>query len=365
MTKILIIEDDRAVRENLEEILDLAEFDFLSAGNGVEGLAKAKETLPDLILCDVMMPEMNGFDVLKHLREDHRTQTIPLIFLTAKVDVASLRAGMNLGADDYIMKPFDINSLLTAIQTRLDKKATLVESVQSEITDFRYRMTHSLPKKFHGLLSQLTTSAHSLKQMHEQLTEQELDDIADKIEQATAEIHHLFINFSLYSQLEMIALNPKAKKAYQSKRGQCMASSILTQVAQAKAKLYGRAQDLKLVLEDTRVMIAGSNLRKLTEELIDNAFKFSELGTRVEIREKVEDNCWSLFIIDAGSGMEPSQIAALLRDTSGHLENQPELLSFGLPIAKYLTELNGGTFQIESLPGQQTIVHLTLPIPHN
>lgn len=361
MTKILIIEDDPMVRENLEEILELAEFDFLSAMNGAEGLALAKETLPDLILCDVMMPEMNGFEVLENLRKDPRSLNIPLIFLTAKVDVASLREGMNLGADDYIMKPFDINSLLEAIQTRLAKKASLVESVQSEISDFRNRVTRALPQKFHGLLNQLTTSAHNLKESHEQLTEQEIEDIADKIELTSTEIHHLFINFSLYSQLELIALNPKARQAYESKRGNCLASAVLTQVSQGKANGYHRGKDLTLVLTDTRIAIAESNFRKIVEELIDNAFKFSAPGTPVEIREKLDDNRWSLFIIDGGDGIEPALLAALFPEQSPDNLDKSPIPSFGLPIAKSLTELNGGTFHIESLPGKQTIIHLTFP----
>ncbi|MBJ7901013.1 MAG: response regulator [Cyanobacteria bacterium RI_101] len=362
MTKILIIEDDPMVRENLEEILELAEFDFLSAVNGAEGLAQAKEARPDLILCDVMMPEMNGFEVLENLRKDPHTLNIPLIFLTAKVDVASLREGMNLGADDYIMKPFDINSLLEAIQARLAKQANLVESVQSEMSDFRNRMTRALPQKFHGLLSQLTNSAHNLKEFHEHLTEQEIEDIADKIELTSAEIHHLFINFALYSQLELIALNPKARQAYENKRGSCLASVVLTQVSQSKGSFYRRSKDLKLVLTDTRIAIAESNFRKIAEELIDNAFKFSAPGTQVEIREKIDDHNWSVFIIDGGDGIEPALLAALFPEQSSDNLEKFVIPSFGLPIAKSLTELNGGTFYIESLPGKQTIIHLTFPI---
>jgi DNA-binding NarL/FixJ family response regulator len=121
MKKILIIEDEPAMRNNLREILELENFLPQTAANGREGVAAAKRCLPDLILCDVLMPEQNGYDVLSALRADEATGRIPFIFLTAKGEHADVRTGMNLGADDYLVKPVKVDDLLEAIAARLER----------------------------------------------------------------------------------------------------------------------------------------------------------------------------------------------------------------------------------------------------
>jgi CRP-like cAMP-binding protein len=119
--KILVIEDNDDVRENLAEILELSNYDVLTAENGKVGVELALNAKPDLIICDVMMPELDGFGVLHILSKKSQTSDIPFIFLTAKTDNADFRKGMNLGADDYITKPFEDVELLDAIETRLAK----------------------------------------------------------------------------------------------------------------------------------------------------------------------------------------------------------------------------------------------------
>lgn len=125
--KLLIVEDNADVRENLAEILELSGFEVVTAEHGVEGVSKAISELPDLIICDVMMPELDGFGVLKILNKNPKTYDIPFIFLTAKSEKTDFRKGMGLGADDYITKPFDDVELLDAIETRL-KKSTRIKS---------------------------------------------------------------------------------------------------------------------------------------------------------------------------------------------------------------------------------------------
>lgn len=123
MNSILVIEDEAKIRSNIQEILDLGDYEAIVAENGRVGLELAKKHLPDLIICDVMMPEMDGFTVLKHLQEQAETALIPLIFLTAKVEKADMRQGMKLGADDYLTKPFTVEELLEAVTARLEKAA--------------------------------------------------------------------------------------------------------------------------------------------------------------------------------------------------------------------------------------------------
>ena len=121
MKKILVIEDNDEVRENLQEILELSGYEVVASPNGKAGVETAVDFQPDLIICDIMMPELDGFGVLNILSKRHNTSDIPFIFLTAKSENADFRRGMNLGADDYITKPFYKDELLQVIEMRLNK----------------------------------------------------------------------------------------------------------------------------------------------------------------------------------------------------------------------------------------------------
>ena len=121
MKKILLIEDNLEIRENTSEILSLANYGVLTAENGKVGVKIAKEKIPDLIICDIMMPELDGYGVLHILSKDPEMAQIPFIFLTAKTEKSDVRKGMDLGADDYLTKPFDDTELLNAVEARLRK----------------------------------------------------------------------------------------------------------------------------------------------------------------------------------------------------------------------------------------------------
>ena len=126
--KVLIIEDNHDVRENLSELLSLSGYETFTAANGKLGVETALAKIPDLILCDIMMPEMDGYAVLRILSKNDTTSSIPFIFLTAKTELTDVRRGMTLGADDYITKPFDDVELLDTIEVRLKKKRPPVEA---------------------------------------------------------------------------------------------------------------------------------------------------------------------------------------------------------------------------------------------
>lgn len=132
MSLILVIEDENALRLNLAEILELADFSVISAADGNTGLHLAKYKYPDLILCDIMMPGLDGYEVLRQLRNDPKCAKIPLIFITAKVDRDDIRQGMGLGADDYITKPCQPAEILTAVNARLKRHSALNQAYLEE-----------------------------------------------------------------------------------------------------------------------------------------------------------------------------------------------------------------------------------------
>lgn len=133
MKKILLIEDNDEVRENTAEILGLSNYQVSSASNGKQGVEMALQDPPDLVICDIMMPGLDGYGVLHALNKHQQTASIPFIFLTAKSEMSDFRKGMGMGADDYITKPFDGTELLNAVETRLKKTETLKQLISHDL----------------------------------------------------------------------------------------------------------------------------------------------------------------------------------------------------------------------------------------
>ena len=133
MKKILLIEDDVVLRENTSELLELSNYEVTSAANGKIGVQLAKKMVPDIIVCDIMMPELDGYGVLEALTNNEITQHIPFIFLSAKTERRDVRKGMDLGADDYITKPFNEDELISAIESRLAKAAILKDRRETKV----------------------------------------------------------------------------------------------------------------------------------------------------------------------------------------------------------------------------------------
>ncbi len=164
MKTILLIEDDTALRENTAELLELSDYKVITSPNGKVGIVKAKEEKPDIIVCDIMMPEVDGYGVLEALSCDTATNHIPFIFLSAKTEHKEIRKGMDLGADDYLTKPFEEDELLSAIESRLAKAALLSKVVKDQefsasaintSEDSGLRNLHELKNFFddHGVIS--------------------------------------------------------------------------------------------------------------------------------------------------------------------------------------------------------------------
>jgi len=151
MTKILIIEDQPQMRKNLATILEMEDFQVVTAADGLSGMEVARSERPDIVICDVMMPGLDGYQVLAKLRAEPAMATLPFIFLTAKGDKADLRSGMNLGADDYLTKPVSREDLLAAIEIRLTRRRAHEAEVASAKSGGGFNPNFGSPKPLESL----------------------------------------------------------------------------------------------------------------------------------------------------------------------------------------------------------------------
>ncbi|HCF26196.1 MAG TPA: response regulator [Cyanobacteria bacterium UBA11049] len=164
MKKILVIEDDFSVRANILDLLEAEDFNAIGAENGFIGALWAQQHLPDLIICDVMMPEVDGYEVLNALRSQPTTATIPFIFLTAMADKSNIRYGMELGADDYVTKPFTQEELLKAIATRFAKQDAVMHQYIAE-----HQRAEALEQKIKELQQYVDANDGLLQQFQQKL----------------------------------------------------------------------------------------------------------------------------------------------------------------------------------------------------
>jgi signal transduction histidine kinase len=364
MTKILIIEDNASIRENILEMLIQQGFEVFEAENGQIGLELALKHLPDLILCDVIMPELDGYGVLEKLRQNSETATIPFIFLTALSDRIDARKAMELGADDYVTKPCSLKSILKAVNAQLKKQSQRQKESEIKLEELKENISYFLPHEIRTPLNGILGCSTLLMSEWQELEELEIEEMLDSIANSAKRLYRLMQNFLLYKELKAIASNTQKIERLRGDRTNTVAQYI-AEVAVAIAKEAKREKDLQLELtsSDRSILIASNMLRKLLEELISNAFKFSPSGTQVKICSSFLERNFILSVTDRGRGITPEQIervGAYVQFDRKIYEQQGSGL--GLIIAKSIAEIYGGSLQIESIPNQETKVDVYLPL---
>lgn len=344
------------VREAIQDLLELEGFQTLGAPNGGEGVQLAQNNLPDLILCDVQMPDMNGYDVLTSLIHNPSTNTIPFIFLTAKGTRTDQRYGMELGADDYLVKPCTAEELLRAITSRLNKHSAIENRIQQELGSLRSSIALSLPHELRTPITSILSSVELLRVLAPNISENRIIEIADDVEGGVQRLYRLIQNYLAYIQLELIARDPERLHLIESEYlDDC--ASVMAETSQGLAQKFERSEDLVLQLQDAAIAMAHSQFQKVILELLDNAFKFSTPNTSVTLRSWVEGGYFIVEVSDCGRGMTPTQIAqvgAYFQFDRHYYEQQG--LGLGLAIARRILDIYRGHLQIESVLNQGTTV---------
>ncbi|MBW4519087.1 MAG: response regulator [Scytolyngbya sp. HA4215-MV1] len=362
MKTILVIEDESMIRDSLQDLLEMEGFRAIAAEDGIVGIQLAEAHLPDLILCDVNMPGIDGYGVLQALHDNPSTQSIPLIFLTAMGAKSNIRQGMTLGADDYLVKPCTRDELIGAIEGRLKKQTMIQSESQKKLDNLRSSITLALPHELRTPLNGILSFSELLMTDYDVLERTEVLEVAECIHTSASRLYHLIQNFLLYTELELTVRDPnrlKAIQTYEVSKPKLVIATIATNIARQN----GRESDLHLNLVDSELLLSEIKLKKVLEELISNAFKFSAIGSPVEITSQVDGSDFTITLTDYGRGMTAEHIAylgAYMQFDRKIYEQQGAGL--GLIIAKRLLELHGGSLTIASTPSKTTVVKATLPL---
>ena len=361
MKKILVIDDEEWLREVIHLALKQRGFEVIEAANGLEGIEKARRELPDLILCDINMEKMDGYMTLAMLRSEAPTAAIPFIFMTGLADGAGMRRGMELGADDYLSKPFNIAALYAAVEARLKKAQTVRDEAERKLTSLRDNISLMLPHEMRTPLNGILAYGEMLAFDAVTLKPEEVMEMGQAIHQSGKQLERLIENFLIYAQLELVASDLKNINAFRIGQTEHPVS-LVKEHATAQAAQANRSQDLSFELSDIPVPISGEYLTKIVDELVQNAFKFSEAGTPVRVKLSETSGAIALSVSDQGHGFSNGQIAhigAYMQFDRKIHEQQGQGL--GLTIVKRFVELQGGTLFIESTKDAGSIVTAKLP----
>ncbi|MGB3139036.1 MAG: response regulator [Nodosilinea sp.] len=359
MAKILVIEDEAGVRDSIVDILNAEDFIVDSAVNGQEGLSQIREFHPDLVICDVMMPMLDGYGVLEQVRQDPALATLPFVFLSAKAERDDFRSGMDLGANDYLTKPFTHDDLLHMIRSRLGAESALAAKTQQQLSAVRKSLSIALPRELSGPMREVLSLSTTLINEADTLEREQIATTAKAIHRAAQHTARLTQNMMLFAKLER--LSPEQTSAYTLQQRTEQADEVIADVAQTLAAEYMRDDDLEISMEPMSIPMSSTQLRKVSEELLDNAFKFSAMGTPVKVFSSQASGKATFYVIDYGQGMTTDEIAQVGAYLQFDSEAETSGTGLGLTIAKRLVNLHRGEVLIESIPGQQTIVRVSLP----
>lgn len=369
MTKILLIEDEAILREEVVEWLILEGYEATSAGDGITGINTAFQYLPDLIICDITMPLLDGHGVLLELRSNPATTDIPFIFVTARAAYEDIRQGMEMGADDYITKPFTRLELLGAIQTRLEKKVASKIKIQEKVyqlqtaleQEHEQRMLKSklvamFSHDFRNPLSGIMSSNSLLRDYGDRLDENRRKKHFNRIEAGVKLLIQMLDDMLLVVQMETGSLEFRPETL---KIGDFF-ENIVEEFQAIHSETHRIQYDNRMsdiVLGDPRL------LRQVAANLISNAIKYSPQGSEIRVVvEKQQESC-AIRVQDLGIGIPKSDQSRLFKEFQ-RASNVGDVqgTGLGLAIVKQAVDLHDGEISLESEIGRGTTITVKIPI---
>lgn len=368
MTKILVIEDEFGIREEVVEWLLAEGYEVYEAADGETGLDLAYECQPDIILCDILMPRMNGLEVLATLRADPHMFDIPFVFVTAAAERESIRQGMQLGADDYITKPFTYTELIDAVSARINRhdqqlyaSQRRIENVQEALNkEIEHRMLKSrvmamFSHDFRNPLTLILSSSNLIINYYDRIDKAEQ---IKKLKQINGSVHLLMQMLE-----EMLLLAEMELKNYQTQLETVNISRYIHQIIDEFSEIYTK-HHLKFATNTQEIVLTDKKLlRQILHNLLSNAIKYSSEGSDVHVTLNVTSDNIIIEVQDHGVGMPADYLPKLFKPFErANNVNSVKGTGLGLAIVKQAVDCFGGEVHVESQIDEGTTFVVTIPL---
>ena len=361
-TTILVVEDNIDLNMAICEILESYNFLAHSAKDGFDALAWLKGHKPDMILCDIMMPGMDGYTLLKHTRADTELRTLPFIFLTARTSVADQRMAKEIGIEDYLTKPVDSSDLIAAINNALRRRQIMQDEMQKQMNLLRDRIVAILQHEFRTPLTfVLGYSEYLLDVTKGNFNLDELRTSAAAILDGGRRLQQLIETFLLLAELQNRTLKPEDVIRVD-------VNELMRETLQESEKRLGEAGltgELHLTPENITIYADSEMLREALRRLIDNAARYRRVTSKtVWLSVESATAYVGLRVRDEGRGIPPAMVerfATPFEQVDRDNRTEPGA-GLSLSLIRHVAHLHGGTLEIESKYGQGSAFTLWLPV---
>lgn len=361
--RILIVDDVPTNIQLVASILSTEAYDLSFANSGKDALLQISETAFDLILLDIMMPELDGLTVAARLKKNPRTARIPIIFLTAKTDEESIVQGFEVGAADYLTKPFNPSELKSRVKTHVALK--MHEDVLqrrneelAEAIDIKNKILSVASHDLKNPLSSILGFSQLMSQYPAVQKDPDMSEMIDFISKAAERMESLITELLDTAALEMgrMILNKK----------NCNPQQLLSKIIAEKQSTAQKKQQTLIFNpgEDRSCQADPSRLKQVFENLISNALKYSPRGARIEVRSGIQGNYWCVEVADQGPGFSESDLSRLygyFQRLSARPTGGESSTGVGLAVVKQIVDLHQGSIRLSRNTPQGSTFEFCLP----
>lgn len=352
MKKILIIEDEIELLDGISEILQFEGFDVVQANNGLDGIELAINSNPDLILSDIMMPGIDGFEVLKRLRKHSKTVKTPIILITALSERVNIRIGMELGANDYLIKPFTREDLLRMISGQVETRTD--ENKTKSIKEKDEKLDYNLSYDFRTPLNVILGFGNLLMNDPEEYPKEVLMQMGESI---YSEGINLFGTIKKYLVLIDLEINKAPCQVSKVERIDNHIKELITAVALK----YNRVNDLNLSLEMSHGHIKIEWFDIVISELAKNALQYSQQGKNIKFESKINNELIEFSITDEGIGYSEESIDEINRFESFIINSIQKQEIFGILLCKRIILSHKGSFFVSNNSVDGATISFSIP----
>jgi len=362
---ILVVEDERGILEIITILLEDENYGVIQASDGEEALSLLQKVHPALIISDVRMPGMDGFSLCERVRANAEFAHVPFIFLTAKGDRADIRRGMGLGADDYLVKPFEPEELLSAVHVRLTRAAEAQAAIAKVGNDLQDQIIRTLTHEFRTPLSLVVGYTDLLESSGRGMNERDFQATLQGLHSGSSRLMRLVEDFLLVSRLRT---GVTAREIVNAPPTPLAPDPIVEKVV-LQLHNQASASNVSLVTDCTTphltIAISSLHMTEIIRRLLDNAVRFSKSeGGQVIVTTCQEASYWIIRVTDEGIGIRPEALAfvfeAFQQVDRAKMEQQGT--GVGLAIVRGLVETYGGRVEVESTAGKGSTFSVRLPI---
>jgi two-component system sensor histidine kinase/response regulator len=362
---ILVVEDNALLLEGIRDLLEVSGYRVLMAGDAVQALALLQHNHPDLIVSDIMMPGMDGYELYEQVRLRPDLLDTPFVFVTARGEKADIRRGKELGADDYITKPFEEEDLLVVVRAKLARRQALKQQREDQFGELKRTIVATLSHEFRTPLTYVINYSEMLGSQEGQIDPDDFRQFMQGIRRGAERLHRLVLDFITLVELE----TGEAESTYQLRRRVIDDISPWLRTVVRRHQEAAEARHLRLEIDVPDglppVLADEVYLANAIGRLLDNAVKFSKpTSERIRVWAEADGTSLRLSVEDQGVGIRQEELVslfALFRQIDRPKQEQQGTGS-GLAICKGIVEIHGGEVEVASVYGVGSTFTIQLPL---